>query len=68
MGCNFMGNYMTREVLSKPVTTQKIIISLKAKLKPLLMVTGVWLISSLFHNSLFELFYAPTKPLSCPVV
>lgn len=32
------------------------------------MVTGVWLISSLFHNHLFEFFYAPAKPLSCPVV
>lgn len=32
MGCNFMGNYMTREVLSKPVTTRKVIISLKVTL------------------------------------
>lgn len=30
MGCNFMGNYMTREVLSKLVTTQKIGISPKS--------------------------------------
>lgn len=53
MGCNFMGNYMTREVLSKPITTQKIIISLKATLKSLPMLTGVCLIISLFHKPFF---------------
>jgi len=68
MGCNFMGNYMTREVLSKPVTTRKVIISLKVTLKSLPMVTEVCLISSLFHSPFLEFFYTLTKPLSCPVV
>lgn len=69
MDCNFMGNYMTREVLSKPVTTQRIVISLKATLKSLPMVTGVCLITSLFHKPLFFLFlYTLTKPPFCPVV
>lgn len=68
MGCNFMGNYMTGEVLSKPFTTQKIVISLKATLKSLPTVTGV---TSVFHKSLFFFFlflYTFSKSLFCPVV
>lgn len=68
MGCNFMGNYMTREVLSKPVTTQKVVISLKDTLKSLPIVTEVCLISSLFNSPFLEFFYILTKPLSCPMV
>lgn len=49
MGCNFMGNYMTREVLSKPVTTQKIGISLKATLKSLAVV--IWVCLIIFFSS-----------------
>lgn len=57
MGCNFMGNYMTREVLSKPVTTQKISISLKATLKPLAVVMAVCLITSFLPQNYFNFFF-----------
>lgn len=57
MGCNFMGNYMTREVLSEPVTTQKISISLKATLKPLAVVMAVCLIISFLPQNYFNFFF-----------
>lgn len=57
MGCNFMGNYMTREVLSKPVTTQKIGISLKATLKFLPVAIGVCLITFFFLKTYSNFFY-----------